>query len=223
MVSNELPVVLIGAGGHAAVCLEMLTRQRASLLGYVAPTPSEDLYTQLAYLGNDEKLAEYKPDEICLVMGVGFVVGSDLRERLYRQYRKKGFRFRALIHESAVIALNAELKEGAQVMAGAVVQARAVIGENVLVNTRASVDHDSIVESHSAIMPGVTICGDVRIGEGSFIGAGATIVQQVVIGNRTVLGAGALALKNLPASSYAYGVPAKDGKEGRDEKDENDI
>jgi len=223
MVSNEHPVVLIGAGGHAAVCLELLMRQKASLLGYVSSDPSEDMHPHLAYLGNDEKLAQYKPDEIRLVMGIGFVVGSDLRERLYRHYRKMGFRFKTMIHESAVIALNAKLEEGAQVMAGAVIQARAVIGENALVNTRASVDHDSIVESHAAIMPGVTICGGVRIGEGSFIGAGATIIQQVVIGNRTVLGAGALALKSLPVGSYAYGVPAKEGKEEKDEKDENDI
>jgi len=213
MVSNDdLPVVLIGAGGHAAVCLELLMREKARLLGYVSPNPSKDLHPRLAYLGNDVKLAEYQPEEIRLVMGIGFVVGSELRERLYRQCREKGFRFRTLIHESAVIALDAELKEGAQVMAGAVVQARAVIGENVLVNTKASVDHDTIVEPHAAIMPGVTICGGVRIGEGCFIGAGATIVQQVAIGNRAVLGAGALALKNLPAGSFAYGVPAKEGR-----------
>ena len=212
MVNNELPVALIGAGGHAAVCLELLRRQKACLLGYVSPVPSEDLHPQLAYLGSDDILEAYKPEEVNLVMGIGFVVGSDLRERLYRQYRKRGFRFKTLIHESAVVALDAELKEGAQVMAGAGVQARAVIGENVLVNTRASVDHDTIVESHAAIMPGATICGGVKIGEGCFIGAGATVVQQVFLGNRSVLGAGALALKNLPEGSYAYGAPAKEGR-----------
>jgi acetyltransferase EpsM len=59
------------------------------------------------------------------------------------------------------------------------------------------------------INPGVTVCGDVRIGEGSYIGAGATIKDKVSIGQWSVIGAGAVVISDIPPHVTAIGVPAR--------------
>ena len=38
------------------------------------------------------------------------------------------------------------------------------------------------------ISPGVTLCGNVKVGEGSFIGASSTVIQNVKIGKNCGLG-----------------------------------
>ena len=44
---------------------------------------------------------------------------------------------------------------------------------------------------HCTLSPGVTICGDVVIGDRVLIGAGVTICEKVWIGDNVVVGAGA--------------------------------
>lgn len=62
------------------------------------------------------------------------------------------------------------------------------------------------VGSHSTICPGVTIAGDVTIGERVFVGAGATIGNLLTIGDDVVIGAGAVILGDVPAGARVVGV-----------------
>jgi carbonic anhydrase/acetyltransferase-like protein (isoleucine patch superfamily) len=48
------------------------------------------------------------------------------------------------------------------------------------------------IGKHTTISPGVTICGDVVIGDRVLIGAGATICEKVWIDDDVTIGAGAL-------------------------------
>ena len=77
-------------------------------------------------------------------------------------------------------------------MAGAVVQSHAHIGRNVIVNTRASVDHDSIIGDHTHICPGAVVCGGVKVGEDAFIGAGAILLPMAVVPPRATVAAGSV-------------------------------
>lgn len=71
--------------------------------------------------------------------------------------------------------------------------------------TRTSIGH------HCTISPGVTICGDVTIGDRVLIGAGATICDRVQIGDDVTIGAGCVILPEsiVPPGSTVVGVPAK--------------
>jgi carbonic anhydrase/acetyltransferase-like protein (isoleucine patch superfamily) len=64
---------------------------------------------------------------------------------------------------------------------------------------------------HCTISPGVTICGDVTIGDRVLIGAGATICDRVTIGDDVTIGAGCVVLPESVVDSGAtiVGVPAK--------------
>ena len=79
----------------------------------------------------------------------------------------------------------------------------------VILNLGCTVGHDTTIKKYSAFMPSVNISGEVKIGEGVYVGTGAKIINQLEIGDYTIVGAGAVVAKTLPAHCTAVGVPAR--------------
>ena len=65
-------------------------------------------------------------------------------------------------------------------MAGSVIQAGTIIKKNTIINSRASIDHDCIMEK-MFILPGAILCGNVNVGNNTFIGAGSIILPGAKI------------------------------------------
>ena len=202
------PVILLGAGGHAKVLLEALRLNGIEVLGYVAPKQAiEEI--DMNYLGDDEQVASFSPEEVGLVNSVGGLTLNH-RERLYDDFKSRGYRFSQVIHPAAVVSKSAVLGEGTQIMAGAVIQAGASIADNVIINTRASVDHDCYIGRHSHVAVGAVLAGNIHIGEKTLIGAGSTVVHGIAIGPDSVVGAGAVVIKDVSAGKTIVGVPARE-------------
>ena len=210
----SLPVVILGAGGHARVLLEALRSVSRQVAGIVDADPARigETVMGVPVIGTDEKVFDFRTDEIELVNGIGSVASTTKRVELFAAFKARGYRFATVAHPSAVIASDAELGEGAQIMAGAVIQVGARIGMNSIVNTRASVDHDCRIGAGVHIAPGVTLSGDVRVGDDVHIGTGATVIQGVHISANSVIGAGSVVLRNVPEGATVYGVPAREGR-----------
>ena len=218
---KEKPVILLGAGGHAKVLLDILLEQNVEILG-IAEKDGEDRPAGLygvPVIGNDSDVQKYLPDEIELVNGVGSIGSTMLRQGLYEKFKRQGYHFRQVIHPCAVVSRRAELGEGVQVMAGAVVNIGTRIGANSIVNTKASIDHDCVIGMHVHIAPGATLSGGVAVGDESHVGAGATVLQGVNLGAGVIVGAGATVVGDLAERGTYYGVPARPIKaqEGRAE------
>lgn len=198
---NALPVIVIGAGGHALVLLDALVESGRKVLGLVDNEASLQGGTLLGFrvLGGDDALGRYDRTSVELVNAIGSasVRRLERRRRVYETFVGQGHAFASVVHPSAVVSRHAVLARGAQVMAGAVVQAQASIGENSIVNTHASIDHGCRIGAHVHIAPGATLSGDVTVGDETHIGVGATVVQRVRIGTRCQLDAGAVAKSNL--------------------------
>lgn len=204
----NLPVIVIGGGGHAKVLISALRLQQRLILGFVDRSGTSLPVLGVSNLGNDEAAFAHLPAEVELVNGVGSVGSTRLRIEVFERFKQKGYRFASVLHPAALIAAEVELAEGVQVMAGAVIQAGARLAENVIVNTGACVDHDCWIEPHTHIAPGATLSGNVRVGFGSLIGTGASVIQNVRIGSRSIVGAGAVVVKDVPEGVTVVGVPA---------------
>ena len=85
----------------------------------------------------------------------------------------------------------------------------AQVGRHCIINTGASVDHECVIEDYVHISPHSTLCGNVSVGEGSWIGAGTTIIPGVKIGKWSVIGAGSVVTKDIPDHVLAVGNRCK--------------
>lgn len=205
------PLILVGAGTHAKMLVDILCLTGREILFATDGNPDKHgtTYRGIEVRGGDEVVLDMDPQTVRLVNGVGSVASPHVRQALFERFAERGFVFESIIHPSAVIAESVTLGQGVQVMACAVIQPDAQLEDNVLINTNATVDHDCHIGAHSHIAPGATISGGVRIGSGCHIGSGASTVQYINIGDGTVVGAGAVVIGDLPEGVTAVGVPAR--------------
>ncbi len=209
---TDLPVIVLGAGGHAKVVIGALKASGGTILGLTdidRKTHGKSVLG-IPVMGADDKVLGHKPDDIVLVNGVGSTRVSDHRKALYERFLEAGFAFRTVVHPSAIIGEDVEISEGSQVMAGAVIQPACRIGANCIINTRASIDHDCVIGAHSHIAPGAVLGGSVTLGDGVHIGTGATVIQNIEIGAGALVAAGAVVTKNVAGGMRVAGVPARE-------------
>lgn len=210
---DALPVIVIGAGGHAAVVADALLAGGATVLGFTDANPERlgRVICGLPVLGDDRVLAEYGRDAITLANGLGGLGDERVpaRQRLQQSLENRGWRFCSVVHPSAIVSRFAQLGPAVQIMAGCVVQAGAIVGSGTIVNTAAVVEHDVTIGDWSHIAPGAVVCGHTQVGVASHVGAGATIRQGLLIGAHTLVGAGAVVVKNFPGAGVLVGLPAR--------------
>lgn len=203
------PIIILGNGGHASVLSEILLLQGRQILGFTAPEEQRNCYG-LGYLGTDEMIRTFKPEKVDLVLGLGTVNISYVRQSIFENLKNQGYTFATCVHPTAIISSSAKLAEGVQVMAGAIVQPHVQIRENTIINTGSIIEHDCVIGAHVHVAPGVTLSGSVRIGDYSHIGTGSSVIQGIEIGGNSLVGAGAVVISNIGTNKKAFGVPAKE-------------
>ena len=208
---NDLCVVL-GAGGHARVILDIL-------LGAALPVPCALLDADssrwgsammgVPILGGDDLLPALAQKGVRhFVVGAASVGHSRLRARLYDYAAALGFEPLPVIHSRATLSSWARVGPGVQAFASSVVNPGAVLGANVVVNTGAIVEHDCRIEDHVQIATGARLCGTVHVARGAYIGAAAVVRQGVAIGEGACVGAGAVVVRDVPPGVVVAGCPA---------------
>lgn len=205
-------IVIIGSSGHAKVVTGIVEREgRYEVAGYLDQFRKSGEST-LGYpvLGQESDLpalvAGHGVAGVLIAIGDNFVraaVAARVRELC------PALRLISAIHPAASIARDALVGAGSVVMAGAVVNGGAVIGQCCILNTKSSLDHDSVMADFSSLAPGATTGGNCQIGTGAAVGLGANLIHGVRIGEHTVVGAGATVIRSLEASCLAYGTPAR--------------
>jgi sugar O-acyltransferase (sialic acid O-acetyltransferase NeuD family) len=185
-------LILIGAGGHARSCVDVIEQQGSfQIAGLVGL--SEQHYTQhlgYAVIGADVDLPALAKTYQDVLIAIGQIQTAEQRIRLYYQATKLEFRFPVIVAPTAHVSPHARLGAGTIVMHGAIVNAGASVGNNCIINNRALLDHDATVADHCHISTGSILNGDVTVGAGSFIGSGSVIKEGVKIGKGCVVGMG---------------------------------
>ncbi|MFN6121087.1 MAG: acetyltransferase [Actinomycetes bacterium] len=204
----QLRVLLVGAGGHARVCLEAFLDHGHDVVGAVSGDGTAIDGFGVPVVGLDAEV-----DTVAASLGVDrvFVAIGDNAARAAVTHRCDAD---GLVHATAVsrfacVSRSATVHDGAALLPGAIVNAATVIGRGVIVNTNASVDHDCRIGEFVHVAPGVAICGGVRVGAGTLVGVGARVLPNVTIGARAVIGAGAVVVHDVPDGAMVTGVPAR--------------
>ena len=190
---------LIGAGGHAKVVRDILDACSIPFSGVVTDNLKEVTFMEKKILHSMDGV-----DEAIICVG-----NNRTRKKLAEELSQQGVTFGMGIHPSVIMSKYASVDEGTVVMQGAVIQSCAKIGKHCIVNTSASIDHDNVLGDFVHISPHATLCGEVEVGEGTWIGAGTVVKQCVKIGKWSVIGAGSVVVHDIPDGVLAYGNPCK--------------
>jgi sugar O-acyltransferase (sialic acid O-acetyltransferase NeuD family) len=200
-------LILIGAGGHAHACIEVIEQhggyEIGGLVGVSEEMDSKHLgYKVIATDGELPRLVKYYPYAF---ITVGQIQTPSHRMRLYQQAIELGFQLPAIIAPSAHVSRHATVGAGSIVMHSAILNAGAKVGNNCIINTRALLEHDVEVEDHCHISTGTILNGDVKIGVGSFVGSGSIIKEGLKLGQRCVIGMGLAVRQNQPDNARFTG------------------
>ncbi len=197
MSSREL--LLLGAGGHAESCLDVIEATGAfDVLGLLG-TPAEVGRTVLGHpvVGSDDALASWIEQVPQVLIAVGQIDSPAVRVRLYEAALAAGARFPVIVSPRAQVSRHASLGDGTIVHHGAVVNAGARIGVNCIVNSLALVEHGATIGDHCHVSTGARLNSGVVVGNASFVGSGAVVRQLVRIGTRSVVGMGQVVTRDV--------------------------
>lgn len=201
-------VLVVGAGGHARVCLDALACDDSlTIVGCVSADGAgiDNLGTPILGVDTDTSLVEKHGLTHAFV-----AVGDNMaRERATSRVLQWGLGLVVARCASATVSPSVTLEAGTLLAPGSVVNAATHVGEGAIVNTSASIDHDCQVGSFAHVAPAVSLAGGVTVGRRAFVGMGARVLPGVRIGDDAVVGAGAVVITDVPAGATVVGMPAR--------------
>jgi sugar O-acyltransferase (sialic acid O-acetyltransferase NeuD family) len=189
---SKLNLILIGAGGHARSCIDVIEQQGQYLIAGLVGLPEQKHTQRFGYpvIASDDTLEDLAHSYRYALITIGQIQTAEHRLRLYQQAVQCGFQMPAIIASTAHVSRYALIGAGSIVMHGAIVNAGARVGNNCIINTRALIEHDTIIEDHCHISTGTILNGDVTVGPGSFIGSGCVVKEGISIGKSCLVGMG---------------------------------
>lgn len=206
-------VVIVGAGGHGKVVLDVLLAEgKFRPVGFVDnnPTLLDSYVGGLPVLGPINALPRLRRQKIRkAIVAIG---ENETRLEQAAKLREEGFDLVTAVHPTAFVSPRAVLGGGVVVGPKAAVVTEARVGDLAIVNTSAVIEHECDVGEGAHVAPGAVIAGRVRVGRGAFVGIGANVIQCLRIGEFAVVGAGAVVIDDVADRVTVVGVPARPTK-----------
>jgi sugar O-acyltransferase (sialic acid O-acetyltransferase NeuD family) len=198
---NPEPILLVGAGGHARACIDVIEQEGKFVVKGLVGLSCEVGSRILGYpvLGVDEDLPMLLGDCANALIAVGQIKTPDQRMRIFDQLLQSGCVLPVIVSPEAYVSPHAKLDAGTIVMHGSIVNAGVVVGKNCIINSQSLVEHDVVIADHCHVATAATINSGVCVGVGTFIGSNSSVRQCVNIGERCVIGMGQQVLSDCEA------------------------
>lgn len=199
-------IILIGCGGHAKSVVDAIeSMSQYRIRGFVDRELHDFEYRGYKVIATDEELLSlFEKGVRNAHIAIGYMGKKDIRPVIFESLKRIGYELPVIADSTAIIAKDAELGEGCFISKKTVVNAGAIIGKNVILNTGSIIEHECKVGDYTHVAVNATLCGNVMVGTGSFIGAGATVIQGIEIGNNVLVGAGSLLRENVGNQKKVY-------------------
>ena len=200
-------VVVLGAGGHAKVVIEILRASGYQVDFCVGGEDSSQFCMGVPVLRGDQHLLQLRDQGYVMLFPA---IGSNaIRQRVTAFAQSLGFTLINAISSRAVVSPSAVLGIGISIMSGAVINAESSIGDLTIINTGATVDHECQIGFCSHVAPQCALAGNVTVGRHVFLGIGTVVIPDVTIGDNATTGSGSVVISNIAAATHAHGNPAK--------------
>ena len=205
----ERPLIMLGAGGHAAVVAESAKLSGWSIVGFLDDREDARLPLDgIPHLGRLGEPGDDIPETVRQHLEAGGLIhaaaGAPELRRRWLDCIPNG-EPATIVHPSAVVSSSATIGTGCFIGPNAVVNARTIVGSGVIVNSGAVVEHDVTIGNFAHIAPGSVVAGEAGIGSDTLLGAGSVVLPKIRIGDRSVLAAGGVASRNIPDDTTSFG------------------
>jgi sugar O-acyltransferase (sialic acid O-acetyltransferase NeuD family) len=201
-------MILIGYSGHSFVVYGIFSAAGKKITGYCDVAEKEYNPFSLPYFGSENSetgLQALKQNDFFIAIG-----DNNLRNKINSNLQQNQLLPINAIHPSAIIDASATIAQhGVMIAANAAINPLASIGTGAICNTGCIIEHECVVGEFAHIAPGAVLCGNVKIGDGTFVGANAVIKQGITVGKNAMIGAGAVVVKDVADGVTVIGIPAK--------------
>jgi sugar O-acyltransferase (sialic acid O-acetyltransferase NeuD family) len=200
------PVVVLGAGGHASVLVDILRQLDTEILGLISKEKPDEkgIFQGITWYKNDEDVLNFDRSSVLLVNGIGSMPGNGTRYKIHTKFKQLGYYFYSVISPKAIVSRFTNFAEGVQIMPGCIVNTNVTVGESTILNSGSIVEHDCKIGNHNHIAPGAVLSGSVITEDFVHIGTGAQVIQGIRIGERSLVGAGATVTRDLVSNKTLY-------------------
>ena len=213
---NKLPpkVLLWGGTGQAKVVRPIIEHYGSCVVAVFddtpdLPSPFTDVEIYRGKIGFREWITKQESrDEIGFCVAIGNPHGR-VRLNFHEMLSSEGLSAITIAHPAAVIANDAIIGEGSQILAGAIIASEAKVGRQCIINCNSLVEHETILDDAVEIAPAATVLGLTRVGVNTMVGAGATVLSRLRIGNDVTIGAGAVVGEDIADGEVVKGATTR--------------
>ena len=198
--------VIVGAGGHAKSVADAILSTGDIVSFFEDSKIAGQSIFGIPVVSSLEEIQQLDSYFLAISIGNNFI-----RQKVMQDYALKypNLILKPVVHAKAYVSPLSVVGIGSVALAQSNIGPNTTIGKGCVVNSCASIDHDSQMDDFSSLGPGATLGGSTFVGYRSAVCIGASVKHGISIGSDCVLGAMSYLDKDMANLITAYGVPAK--------------
>jgi len=198
-IKKKKPIILIGAGGHAESCIDLLNEQDQFQLKEIVGEKKEinkKVLKKYKVKYSDNSLKNLAKKYPYALIGIGQIKENKIRVKIFNELKRLKFNIPVICSRYALISKYSKINEGTVVMHGAIIGPNVTIGKNCIVNSNAIIEHGSRIGDNVHIATSVTVNSSVVLGSGTFIGSGSVIKQTIILKKNSFIKMGSIIIRD---------------------------
>ena len=196
---NKENIILIGAGGHALSCIDVIEQENKYNIHGLVGLKDEVGKKISGYdvIATQDELVDLSKDFRYAFIAIGQIKNVKLRIDLYESVLNTGFKIPSIISPQSFISRTVQIGEGTIIMNGVILNSGVRIGNNCIINSKALIEHGTQVADHCHISTGAILNGDCVVESKSFVGSGAVVKHGITIKTSSFVNMGQIVTKNF--------------------------
>ena len=196
---NKENIILIGAGGHALSCIDVIEQENKYNIHGLVGLKDEVGKKISGYdvIATQDELVNLSKDFRYAFIAIGQIKSVKLRIDLYESVLNTGFKIPSIISPQSFISRTVQIGEGTIIMNGVILNSGVRIGNNCIINSKALIEHGTQVADHCHISTGAILNGDCVVESKSFVGSGAVVKHGITIKTSSFVNMGQIVTKNF--------------------------
>ena len=192
-------IILLGAGGHAESCIDVIeSTKKFEIVGLIG-TPSElgKIVCGYKVILDDKNIDSLKRKNLNAIVTIGQMKSAIKRKYFYNILKKNNLNIPSIISPLAYVSKFSKVNNGTIIMHGAIINANVSIGSNCIINSNALIEHGTKIGDNCHISTSVTINGGVTVEDEVFLGSGSIVKQEIKIKKKSIVPMGSKLFKDF--------------------------